>query len=87
MTTLTADEREICVSQTDAERADGIWHVFTSSPYWIRRLDKFGELIREDGLGGKEYRLRQKQVLLRKQPKKRQMSDRQRKILAERLRA
>jgi hypothetical protein len=81
---LSADEREICVCQTDEERAEGVWHVYTSSPFWMRRLDKFGELVQDRG-EGKEYRLQQNQVHLRKLPKKRVMTEEQREAVRERL--
>ena len=84
---LAADEREIGIFQTDDERAEGIWHVYTSSPYWIRHLDKIAEGRRADGFGGQEYTLKQNQVLLRQSRKPKQLSERQRNILAERMRS
>lgn len=80
--TIDNDSRETHFNQSASDH--GTWYVFTDDPFWIRRLDRIGELVRETGQG-REYKLRANQVSVRAIPKKREMSDEQRQMLTERL--
>lgn len=74
---LSPDEREINISQSDADRST--FEVFTDSPFWIRRMAKLGiEPIKPVGFGFK-YQLSADQVLIRKG--KRQVSEAQREAM------
>lgn len=71
MSRLELVEREIAFSQSAQDRRDGVWHVWTNDPYWLRRLATIGaEVVRDSG-ASKEYKLDQRMVLLRKVPKMR----------------
>lgn len=59
------------------------WELFTDDPYWIRRMEKLGIEPTEKVGDGFLYRLLADQVLIRKG--KRQVSDKQRQIAAERM--
>lgn len=58
--------------------------MFTDDPFWIRRLDRVAEFIRATGQG-REYKLQSNQVVIRAIPKKRPLTDEQRRLLTERL--
>ena len=53
------------------------WRVFSDDAYWIRRLDKIAECVRETGQG-REYVLQANQVIIRAIPKKVELTEEQR---------
>lgn len=81
--TIDNESRETHLNMIGVDH--GTWYVFTDDPYWIRRLDKIGELVRETGQG-REYKLQANQVIIRAIPKKAEMSDEQREASRERMR-
>lgn len=62
---LTADERETAFVQSAADRQRGVWQVFSCDPYWMRRLERYGKLLRTDGTGA-WYEIEHRQITLRK---------------------
>jgi hypothetical protein len=82
--TIDNDSRETHLNQSASDH--NTWHIFTDDPYWIRRLDKVGELVRETGQG-REYKLQGNQVIVRAIPKKRVLTDEQREAIGKRFKA
>lgn len=77
-----AEEIETQFYQNAADRHS--WECYTDDKVWMRRLDAIGaELVREHEGGGRSYKLRGDQVLIRKG--KRAVSDEQRVAARERL--
>lgn len=76
------DHRETHLNMLAHDRR--AWEIFTDDPYWIRRLEKMGVQPDEKVGEGFKYTVRADQVLIRKG--KRQVSDEQRQIAAERMR-
>jgi len=70
---LTNEERETCLNMVATDR--NTWEVFSDDPVMQGRLERIGaELVRSEG-PSKFYRLDARQVLLRKIPAKRHVSD------------
>lgn len=66
-TKLAPEEREIAITQSAEDRANGVWHIYCDDPYWQRRLDKIATLIRPASQGqGKYYEVGQGQIILSK---------------------
>jgi hypothetical protein len=65
---LTPEERETSIYQSAADRDEGFWHIYSDDHFWMKRLDKIAESSKPTGVG-KDYRLRQDQVVLRKAPR------------------
>ena len=67
---LTTEEQETHISQTAEERRRGVWRVYTDDPYWQRRFDERGELIKVEVGGGRHYEIEHRQITLRTPGKK-----------------
>lgn len=78
---LSNAERETHLNLIADDRS--VWEVFSDDPVMMARLDKIAEVAEVVG-GGKRYRLRADQVVLR--TGKRRVSEAQRLQMAERLR-
>ena len=79
--TIDTESRETHLNMTGNEH--GVWYVMSDDPYWIRRLDKVAEFVRETGQG-REYKLKASQVTIRGERQKRELTDEQREIIRER---
>lgn len=80
---LQPDERETRISMSGDDH--DTWYVYTDDPYWIRRLDKLAEFVRDYGYG-REYKLRADQLLIRAGKRQVEMTDERRALLAARMR-
>lgn len=84
MSDLSNAERETCLNMTADNRSE--WEAYTDDPVMQRRFESIGaELIAEVYGGGKRYRLRANQILLRRG--KRRLSEATKAKLSERLRS
>jgi K+/H+ antiporter YhaU regulatory subunit KhtT len=72
---MLSEERETHFNMTGDNHSE--WVVFTDDPYWIRRLDKIGAVLREYG-AGKEYILSASQVTVRAKPKELSAAEKER---------
>ena len=84
---LLKEEQEISITKLATE---GMWEIYTSDRKYFRKLEKLGaKPYNVEYINGEEvgwfYKLKENQVLLRAEPKKRTMSEEQRKLAAERL--
>lgn len=80
--TLTQEEQETHLSMVAADR--GTWEVYSDDPVMQRRLEAIGAepfTYGNETLGGKHYRLRADQVVLRKG--KKTVSDAQRERMSQ----
>lgn len=83
MNELSNAERETHLNLVADDRST--WIVYSDDPVMIRKLDRIGaKLVKAEGFG-KHFELDAKQVLLRKAPQKRNLTDEQKAELRERL--
>ena len=84
---VLAEERETHISKINGE---DFWRVYTTDSRYIRKLDKITDAVEvtyQDGeVFSKTYKLTEKQLLLRNEPKKRELSEEQKLALTKRLR-
>jgi hypothetical protein len=81
MNELTNAERETHLNLVADNR--GTWYVYSDDPVMIRRLDKIATATKVTATG-KHYELSKGQVILRKEPKKREYTEEQMAELRER---
>jgi hypothetical protein len=79
----TLEEAETHLNMTGDNRT--VWECFSDDPVMVGRLDKIATAYKDNGVGGKWYRLEARQVLIRAVPAPRKLSVEQRQKAAERL--
>lgn len=82
----TSEEQEININK---ERLNDYFTVYTNDSTWLTKLLKFAEPINPEYENGRivsaNFELNVNQVTLRKPPKKREMTEEQRKAMSERM--
>lgn len=83
---LSREEQEVIITKT-ADK--DIYDVYCTDLKYMKKLDKISNAYKEDIINGevvaKYYKLTIKQLLLRNEPKKRELTEEQREVLRERL--